>query len=96
MGLRIIRPVKPPSLSESQRSEFLEEGERRWSSSTGEDSEELRAEFRGKFQVMKSRKISAETISEMARGVEEKIKAEQNDAAGICGKVDIATLLELL
>jgi len=75
---------------------MLEDGARRWSVSRGEDTEELRAEYRGKFQLLKSRKISAQTIAEMARGVEERLKSDQGEAAGMCGKVDIATLLELL
>lgn|GEM_PF-3599838 len=96
MGLRIIRPPSPPSPSEVQCRAMMEEGARRWSVALGEDSEERRAEYRRKFQLLKSRKVNEQTIGDMARGVEERLKNDQSGAAGMCGKVDIATLLELL
>ena len=96
MGLRILR-TKPEPCDQRVHFEHVVHEASRWSKATGEDPEARVAALIEKIEAMRLSLSTPERIESLTEAAQEGIKTSRAGAtAALGGKVDIATLIELL
>jgi hypothetical protein len=99
MGLRIIQKTtvgRTRPVSEAEQLEALEKETERWSGLKNDANQSFQQEFIKNFRKVKARIDSPASVVEMAARIRQDILGRKSDSALSHGKVDIATLLELL
>jgi len=96
MGLRILR-TKPDPCDPRVHFEHVVHEASRWSKATGEDPEARTVALLEKIESMRMVLSTPERLESLTEAAQEGIKTSRAGAtAALGGKVDIATLLELL
>lgn len=98
MGLRIIdrQPKSTPHLSEAERLALLDEQSRLWRRAHHRDDELFRKQFLETFKRVKRRLPASDELVAEAGRIRESIRREGHSGSQTHGRVDVATLLELL
>jgi len=101
MGFRIVRRAAAAApRSEEDHQAMIEAETRRWSAATGRDPDERLRELKRKIESMRTYLDTPARVESVTAAISHGIREENLNAnpaaAHTGGKVDIATLLELL